>query len=86
MTWEIALGIFALIGGIISIAKPVIDLNNSITALTVKVNDFTERLEEQIDKSSEGRKRLWDHNGLQDKMLKDHETRIHDLETKEKEK
>lgn len=86
MTWEIALGIFALIGGIISIAKPVIDLNNSITALTVKVNEFTERLEEQIEKSSEGRKRLWDHNGLQDKMLQDHETRIHDLETKEKEK
>lgn len=84
MTWEIALGIFALIGGIISIAKPVIDLNNSITALTVKVNEFTERLEEQIEKSSEGRKRLWDHNGLQDKMLQDHETRIHDLETKEK--
>lgn len=86
MTWEIALGIFALIGGIISLAKPVMDLNNSITALTVKVNEFTERLEEQIEKSSEGRKRLWDHNGLQDKMLQDHETRIHDLETKEKEK
>lgn len=84
MTWEIALGIFALIGGIISIAKPVIDLNNSITALTVKVNEFTERLEEQIEKSSEGRKKLWDHNGLQDQMLLDHETRIHDLETKEK--
>lgn len=83
MTWEIVVGIFALVTGIAAIAKPVIDLTNSITMLTYKADELAERFEGQIQKNSEAHERVWKHNDKQDKILMNHETRLNKLEKKE---
>ncbi len=83
MTWEIALGIFALVGGIATIVKPMIDLTKSISALTVIVDEFRHDLDEQRTRSKNAHERLWKHNEEQDEKIQDHELRIHSLEIKE---
>lgn len=83
MTWEIALGIFALAGGIATIVKPIIDLTKAISVLTVQLDDVSSKLSEHQKSSKDAHKRLWNKNEEQDEILQDHETRIHDLEKKE---
>lgn len=82
MTWEIALGIFALVTFVISINAPLIKLNTSITNLNASVNTLKcalDRIENENQKSHE---RIWAHNDEQDKGLDNHEHRIAKMETK----
>nr|DAH16036.1 MAG TPA: hypothetical protein [Caudoviricetes sp.] len=82
MTWEIALGIFALIAGVASIAKPVINLTNSITKLTIQVEDFYTYLEEYKETSEQLHKKLEKDVADNSRTLMKHESRISILERK----
>lgn len=82
MTWEIFLGIVALVGFFISVATPIIKLTSSIT----KLNDSIQVLKEAMDKidssNEKSHKRLWDHNDEQDRILEEHKEKIAKIETK----
>ena len=45
MTWEIVVGIIALVGFGISVSTPIIKLNTSITKLNCSVDNLNENLE-----------------------------------------
>lgn len=82
MSWEIFLGIVALVGFIASVSGPMINLNTSITRL----NDSVENLHKSIEKLDEDNEkdhvRIWKHNDEQDKEMEDHEKRIKAIESK----
>lgn len=80
MTWEIFLGIAALLSFIIAITGPMLKLNTSIT----KLNDSVDVLKEAIDRidadNEEGHKELWKHNDEQDEMLAEHSKKLSNIE------
>lgn len=79
MTWEIALGIFALVTFVISIgtiiAKASAKASQTFATLNATITTLTETLKEFKKDSKTDRKELHD-------MVDDHETRIVILETK----
>ena len=80
MTWEIFLGIAALLSFVIAITGPMLKLNTSITKLNASVDvlkDAIDRIDEDNEKSH---KRLWDHNTEQDELIEDHAQRINNIE------
>ena len=80
MSWEIFLGIAALVGFIISITGPILKLNTSITQLNASV-DVLKSAIDRIETSNEAtHKEIWEHNDEQDELIKDHTKRINDIE------
>lgn len=76
MTYEILIGALGFIAAIAVVIKPLITLNNNITALTLSVNQLKEILNEL-------KARVTDHGKEIDSMkeqLVDHEARIKVLE------
>ena len=71
MTWEIFLGIVALVGFLISIGGIIFKLSRVLTSLDVTVKGLSETLKD----SKTDRKEMHE-------KLDDHETRIVKLETK----
>lgn len=80
MTWEIFLGIGALISFIIAVTGPILKLNTSITKLNDSVDVLKEALEKMDEDNSNSHKRLWDHNNEQDDRLDEHERKINNIE------
>lgn len=80
MTWEIVLGIIALLGFVGTIVKTVVPLTNAVTLLTEKLNAITQTTEVLSMKNTESHRRIWAHNDEQDETLKNHGERIHELE------
>ena len=75
MTWEIALGIFALAAFVISIGAIIAKASQTFATLNAAITMLTETLKEFKKDSKSDRKELHD-------MVDDHETRIVILETK----
>lgn len=76
MTYEILIGALGLIGLLAGVVKPLINLNQNITALTMSVNQLKDIL-------SELKERVTTHGREIDEMreeLADHEARIRTLE------
>lgn len=76
MTYEILIGLLGFIGALIVVVKPLINLNSSITALTLSVNQLKDILEEL-------KSRVTKHGDEIDSIQKDvanHEARIQILE------
>lgn len=76
MTYEILIGLLGFIGALIVVVKPLINLNSSITALTLSVNQLKDILEEL-------KTRVTKHGDEIDAIQKDvanHEARIQILE------
>ena len=73
MEWTIVTVIIALVGLFMTIGKPVINLNSSIT-----------RLQDAIDELREDIKVLTSRTDNQEERLQNHETRISILEEKQK--
>lgn len=71
MTWEIVLGIIALVGFLATVSSWVWKLAGTLTKLTDGLNSLSE-FKKNADE---------EHEKIYTK-LDDHETRIHDLETK----
>lgn len=73
MEWTVVTVIIALVGLFMTIGKPIITLNGSIT-----------HLQDAIDELREGIKVLTGRTDSQEEKLQDHETRISILEEKQK--
>lgn len=73
MEWTVVTVIIALVGLFMTIGKPIITLNGSIT-----------HLQDAIDELREGIKVLTGRTDNQEEKLQDHETRISILEEKQK--
>ena len=76
MTYEILIGLLGFIGALIVVVRPLINLNSSITALTLSVNQLKDILDELKD-------RVTKHGDEIDAIQKDvanHEARIQILE------
>ena len=79
MTYEIVVGALALIGALIVVVKPIINLNTNITALTSSVDQLKDIL-------SDLKERVTNHGKEIDEIRKtigDHEARIRVLEKSE---
>lgn len=82
MTWEIAVGLFALVTFVITVIKTVVPLTNAITRLTDKFENLDAKVDEIEDDGAKAHDELWEHNDKQDKMLAEHAMRLHDLDGK----
>lgn len=79
--WGVVTVVIALVGLIVTVAKPVITLTKSITTLTVVVKALESDVEEQRKQAIDSHSKLWAHNTEQDNTLTDHERRIGILES-----
>lgn len=76
MTYEILIGALGFIAAIAVVIKPLINLNNNITALTLSVNQLKEILNELKGRVSDHGKEIDDIK----ETIVDHEARIKVLE------
>lgn len=72
MTWEIVLGIIALVGLVISVTTPIAKLDSSITGLKCSIDALNQNM-------ARNEERITNHG----KQIDDHEHRITVLEQKE---
>ena len=80
MTWEVFLGIAALLSFVIAVSGPLLKLNTSITKLNASVDTLKEAID-KIDKDNENsHKRIWEHNDTQDKLIADNIRRLDNIE------
>lgn len=82
MTWEIFLGIVALVSFGIAIVTPITRLTKTMTELTIGVQSLKEAIGDIVLKNNKSHTRLWEHNGKQDTILDNHEKRITKIEIK----
>lgn len=82
MTWEIFLGIVALVGFLITVFTPISKLTRTITELNINMKNLGAAMEVLTTKNTESHRRIWEHNEEQDKKIDDHEHRITKIETK----
>ena len=88
--WTVITVIIALVGLGVTIGGPLLKLNTAITTLTVALGDLrgdvnknTTDAADHKKESHESHKRLWEHEGKQDKQIANHEARIGMIEKKE---
>ena len=78
--WGVVGVIIALVGLIAVLVKPMISLTQSITKLTVMLEQVAGDMSELTEKNSKGHERLWKKSDEQDGRLDNHEHRITVLE------
>lgn len=83
MTWEIVLGLIALIGFIGSIGMWVSKLSTTLATLSTTIELLVNTVKEFKSDSHETHQMLFDKIGEHNTQLSDHETRIKILESKE---
>lgn len=76
MTWEIFLGIVALVGFFITVGTPILKLNTSIIRLNESINVLRDALTRSESDNREAHKRIWSHMDEVDATLKDCKDRI----------
>lgn len=82
MTWEIFLGIVALVGFCVTIATPLIKLSKTMTELNINMQNLNQAMNTLTANNTESHRRIWAHNEEQDEKLENHEKRITKIETK----
>ena len=82
MTWEIFLGIVALVGFCITIVTPLMKLSKTMTELNVNMQNLNQAMNTLTANNTESHRRIWIHNDEQDEKLENHEKRITKIETK----
>ncbi|MGN1002565.1 MAG: hypothetical protein ACI4PC_07310 [Oscillospiraceae bacterium] len=80
--WTVVTVLVCLGGFLLSIVKPIISLNSTITRLTEAVKVLEKNIEAIADKNGEAHARLWQKEGEQDEMLREHELRLRKVEEK----
>lgn len=81
MTEWAVFGVIAAIAGLfVTVGKPIIDLNRTLTRLETKMGEMETKYDNLENHGTEARRRLWAKNEEQDKALQDHECRITALE------
>ena len=82
MTWEIFLGIVALVGFIISVATPLMKLSKTMTELNINMQNLNQAMNVLTANNTESHRRIWAYNEEQDEKIENHEKRITKIETK----
>lgn len=82
MTWEIFLGIVALVGFVITLATPLMKLSKTMTELNVNMQNLNKAMNVLTANNTESHRRIWAHNEEQDEKIENHEKRITKIETK----
>lgn len=82
MTWEIVLGIIALVGFVISVGTIVAKASHTFAALNAAISALTEALKEFKKDSKTDRKELHDKVDDHEKRISNNAMRIELLETK----
>ena len=82
MTWEIFLGIVALVGFCITIVTPLMKLSKTMTELNINMQNLNQAMNTLTANNTESHRRIWIHNDEQDEKLENHEKRITKIETK----
>ena len=82
MSWEIFLGIVALVGFCVTIATPLMKLSKTMTELNVNMQNLNQAMNTLTANNTESHRRIWVHNDEQDEKLENHEKRITKIETK----
>ena len=82
MTWEIFLGIVALVGFLITIISPLMKLSKTMTELNVNMQNLNQAMNTLTSNNTESHRRIWEHNEEQDSKIENHEKRITKIETK----
>ena len=82
MTWEIFLGIVALVTFVITVVKTIVPLIEAIIRLTDKLESLEKKVDGIEGNSNKAHDELWEHNDKQDAILQDHAMRLHDLDGK----
>ena len=82
MTWEIFLGIVALVGFCVTIATPLMKLSKTMTELNINMQNLNQAMNTLTANNTESHRRIWAHNEEQDEKLENHEKRITKIETK----
>lgn len=82
MTWEIFLGIVALVGFCVTIATPLMKLSKTMTELNVNMQNLNQAMNTLTANNTESHRKIWAHNDEQDERLENHEKRITKIETK----
>lgn len=83
MEWTVVTVLIALIGLFLTVSKPIIKLNETITRLTMICDNLNRRFEKAEIDNHDGHKRLWEHNTAQDRLIEEHDKRITILEKNE---
>ncbi len=76
MSWEIFLGIVALVGFFITVGTPVLKLNTSIIRLNESVNLLKEIIDKNEQAEKEAHQIIWNHMDGVDGTIKNHEDRL----------
>lgn len=80
--WVIFKDIVVIVGLVITVTTPLLKLNTSITELKTLLESVMKKVETLDNNNTEIHRRLWEHNTEQDKVLQNHEQRLHDLDGK----
>lgn len=78
--WTVVTAAVVLLGLIMTVAKPLISLNSTITGLTDAVRVLEKNLDSIAGKNSEQHAKLWAHEAEQDETLREHEFRLRKIE------
>ena len=82
MTWEIFLGIVALVSFMITVISPLMKLSKTMTELNVNMQNLNQAMNTLTSNNTESHRRIWEHNEEQDSKIENHEKRITKIETK----
>lgn len=80
--WDIVSVLVVIVGLFFTVGKPIISLNTNITILNESLKAEKERRAEFEKCSEREHCDLWEHNDKQDKLLEEHNLRLHDLDGK----
>lgn len=87
MEWTVVGVLVTLIGLAVSVGRPIIKLNSTITRMNALLESIDRRLtalergsQDQQAKASEAHRRIWKHIEENDDKIADHETRLKLLE------
>lgn len=82
MTWEIFLGIVAIVSFLITLFTPLLKLTKAIAELNINMKNLGGAMTSLTTSNTESHKRIWEHNEEQDEKIENHELRITTIETK----
>ena len=82
--WSIVTVIIALVGLIVTAAKPLMQVNSTMVHLSEQMQSLTDKLSDFSERNTKSHERIWKHNDEQDAVLDDHEHRITVLEEAKK--
>lgn len=81
MSWEIFLGIVALVGFLITVSTPMLKLNTSITKLNETINSIKDIVNKNDETNKQSHQRIYDRLDAHDRTVNAHNERLSNLET-----